>query len=64
MMLITVDNEYLYYVQDDYSDTFTVSASGAPETVTFATNGNYRFLYISSWTRIPGTYKNRYYYVC
>ena len=34
------DNEYLYYVQDDYSDTFTVSASGAPETVTFATNGN------------------------
>ena len=37
------DNEYLYYVQDDYSDTFTVSASGAPETVTFATNGNLGF---------------------
>ena len=37
------DNEYLYYVQDDYSDTFAVSASGAPETVTFATNGNVGF---------------------
>ena len=37
------NNEYEYYIQDDYSDTFTVSASGAPETVTFATNGNIGF---------------------
>ena len=38
------DNEYLYYVQDDYTDTFTVSDIGAEvETITFATNGNIGF---------------------
>ena len=38
------DNEYLYYAQDDYTDTFTVSDLGAEvETITFATNGNIGF---------------------
>ena len=38
------DNEYLYYAQDDYTDTFTVSDIGAEvETITFATNGNIGF---------------------
>ena len=38
------DNEYLYYAQDDYTDTFTVSDIGAEvETITFATNGNLGF---------------------
>ena len=35
------DNEYLYYIQDDYTDTFVADA--ANNTITFATNGNLGF---------------------
>ena len=35
------DNEYLYYTQDDYTDTFVVDATN--NTITFATNGNLGF---------------------
>ena len=35
------DNEYLYYIQDDYTDTFVADATN--NTITFATNGNLGF---------------------
>ena len=35
------DNEYLYYTQDDYTDTFVADAVN--NTITFATNGNLGF---------------------
>ena len=35
------DNEYLYYTQDDYTDTFVADATN--NTITFATNGNLGF---------------------
>ncbi len=35
------DNEYLYYIQDDYTDQFDADATN--NTITFATNGNLGF---------------------
>ena len=47
---VNANNEYDYYIQDDYTDTFTLSATGAEvETVTFATIGNIGF-----YTSLPG----------
>ena len=47
---VNENNEYDYYIQDDYTDTFTLSATGAEvETVTFATIGNIGF-----YTSLPG----------